>query len=692
MLKNLKLRYKILIPVGAVCAVVFVLIMLLVQMQIRNSSTQETKVLALEISQRYANMVKSELDATIGAAKAMAAAVANERSRDLPDREIVAGLLRRTLETFPGIFGAWTAWDPNAFDGRDHAFVNHDALHEESGRFLPYFIRGQHGIEQTHTTASVASSRHDDDKWYWQPLATGQLLLTEPTEYEVAGMNRMMISACVPLTESGQGVVGLDLSLENLQEVAARIKVFDDGYGFLLSQSGMVVAHPLKERIGRNIGEFLSETNKATVLKTVADGGQHFFSELSTSTGNTMLYCMTPIAVEGAEGAWSFVVAISEDKMFENARNAQRLLLSLSLGGLTVLIAAVFLITRQIELPIRRMVLMLKDISEGEGDLTKRLAADSKDEIGEMARYFNAFVSKLQGIIAAISSNSDTLASSASGLSAISRKSADDVQDLATRTNTVAAAAEELSANTVSVAANMEETSTNLGSVATATEEMSATIGEIAGNTERARSTTEAAAREVDKFSGMLQELSTAAHEIGKVTETINAISSQTNLLALNATIEAARAGDAGRGFAVVANEIKELAQRTAVATEDIKTKISGIQGATGTAVKDIDAIVRVIEDVNAIVTTISAAIEEQAVATRDVADNIAQATTGVQDANALTAQMSAASADIAQDISGVDSVSTDLRHGGEQVQERALELSRLAEELRSMVGQFKVN
>ena len=129
------------------------------------------------------------------------------------------------------------------------------------------------------------------------------------------------------------------------------------------------------------------------------------------------------------------------------------------------------------------------------------------------------------------------------------------------------------------------------------------------------------------RFVADLQQLGSAAQEIGQVTETITNISSQTNLLALNATIEAARAaGAAGKGFAVVANEIKELARQTAGATEDIKAKISGVQSSTGGAISDIGRIVNVIQEVGGLVANIAAAIEEQATVTRDVAGNIAQA------------------------------------------------------------------
>jgi methyl-accepting chemotaxis protein len=188
-----------------------------------------------------------------------------------------------------------------------------------------------------------------------------------------------------------------------------------------------------------------------------------------------------------------------------------------------------------------------------------------------------------------------------------------------------------------------------------------------------------------------MQKLGLAAQEIGQVTETITNISAQTNLLALNATIEAARAGAAGKGFAVVANEIKELARQTAEATEDIKTRVAGVQSSAGMAITDIDQITSVIKDVGSIVSSIAAAIEEQAAVTKDVAGNIAQASAGVRDANSHIAQTAEVSKSIARDIAGVNADVADIRRGGEQVQVSAVELSRLAEQLKTQVSQFRM-
>jgi len=364
-------------------------------------------------------------------------------------------------------------------------------------------------------------------------------------------------------------------------------------------------------------------------------------------------------------------------------------------GFFSVLILSLafsIIMAKRITLPIVQTAAMLRDISEGEGDLTKRLQIRSDDEVGELAGYFNKFVEKLQGIISQIAGNAATVASSATELSAVSAQTTVSVQNMSERTGTVAAAAEESSANTTSVAASMEQASTNLASVASATEQMSATIGEIAANSEKARNISADAGAQAASVSSLMRQLGTAAREIGKVTETITDISSQTNLLALNATIEAARAGAAGKGFAVVASEIKELAKQTASATEDIKARIGEVQSSTGSAMVDIEKITSVIAQVGYLVAGIATAIEEQAAVTRDVAGNIAQASAGVREANERVAQTASVSRSMAQDIAGVDTVAGEIRAGGEQVQESANNLSRLSEQLEVLVSQFKVS
>jgi methyl-accepting chemotaxis protein len=416
--------------------------------------------------------------------------------------------------------------------------------------------------------------------------------------------------------------------------------------------------------------------------------------------GHTIRYVLPSLATESCltchdvpQGSVLGVTSVTVSTV-ENDRALASLNKAL-IGGFVLVVALAlicgFLLSSMIIRPLHRTIVLLKDIAEGEGDLTQRLDAVSQDELGELAQWFNIFAARIQGVVKQVSGNTLALASSAPRLSAVSKGMALNVQTMSDKTATVAAAAEESSANTTSVAASMEQASINLSSVASATEEMSATIGEIAASSEKARAISAQAGTQAASVSALMEQLGQAAQEIGQVTETITNISSQTNLLAHNATIEAARAGAAGKGFAVVANEIKELAKQTAAATEDIKGKIVGVQNSAGSAITDIWKITDVIAEVGHLVAGIATAIEEQAAVTRDVAGNIAQASAGVQEANERVAQTASVSRSMAQDIAGVDAAAGEIRSGGDQVRASAAELSQLAEQLDSLVGQFKV-
>jgi len=328
------------------------------------------------------------------------------------------------------------------------------------------------------------------------------------------------------------------------------------------------------------------------------------------------------------------------------------------------------------------------------GDVSRDLPAEylaREDEIGVLAKSAQTVSASLRQVMQEISGGIHVLSSSSAELSANSSQMSAGSRNASEKAHAVAAATEQMSSNVMSVAAGMEQTTTNLTHVASATEQMTATIGEIAGNSEKARRISEEASRQAARITEQMNQLGAAAREIGKVTETITEISSQTNLLALNATIEAARAGSAGKGFAVVANEIKELAQQTASATEDIKSRIEGVQSSTSGGIAEIEKVSQVIHDVSDIVSSIAAAIEEQATVTKDIARNIAEASTGVGDANARVSQTSEASREVAREIVVVDQAAGEIANGSDQVRASATELSRLAEQLQTTVGRFHV-
>ncbi|MCD4675351.1 MAG: methyl-accepting chemotaxis protein [Desulfobacula sp.] len=374
--------------------------------------------------------------------------------------------------------------------------------------------------------------------------------------------------------------------------------------------------------------------------------------------------------------------------------NTRQMVVMISLVALACVILVVPLASfaaGKVVTPMIRIVDKLKDIAEGEGDLTTRLEITSKDETGQVAQWFNTFIDKIHALITDVAGNAKELNNSATTLSEISRVMADGAEQTSKSSNSVSAASEEMSVSMTSVAEAMEQTSGNMGMVSAATEEMTNTINEISKNTVSAKEITDEVVEKTRDASDQIEELGNSANEIGFVVQTITDISNQVNLLALNATIEAARAGEAGKGFAVVANEIKELANQTAEATKEIKEKVENIRTSTGRTVEQIDGISNVVNKVNEIVIIIASAVEEQSATTQNISENIVQVTQGIDKINDNISQSSSVSNEIARDISGTTQIAEEMTQNSLEVDTRSKELSALSEKLEALVKKFKI-
>ncbi|HXP96283.1 MAG TPA: methyl-accepting chemotaxis protein, partial [Telmatospirillum sp.] len=228
-------------------------------------------------------------------------------------------------------------------------------------------------------------------------------------------------------------------------------------------------------------------------------------------------------------------------------------------------------------------------------------------------------------------------------------------------------------ATTVSAAADLA--SGNVQTVAAATEQLAASINEIATQVEHSRNVAERADGEAKQTTDLIERLSSNVASIGEIVALINGISSQTNLLALNATIEAARAGDAGKGFAVVAAEVKSLANQTGRATDEIALKIAAVQNGTADAVRAVETISRVINDMGGIAASVASAVQEQTAATREISRNVDQAATGTED--------------VSRNIGGVETAARETGQAATQISESSAELTKQADVLKQQVGHF---
>ncbi|MDY0221706.1 MAG: methyl-accepting chemotaxis protein [Desulfobacterium sp.] len=523
-----------------------------------------------------------------------------------------------------------------------------------------------------------------DRDYFKAMLSTNDASIGDIVRSKVDGVLVSVI--CTPVRSYSGTFVGsfcLVMNAERLTEFVSSKKMGETGYGFMSNKQGMIMAHPVKEHIlSLNMFQLKGLELFSKKMVSGSTGVEEYnFKGVDKISG------YAPVGLND----WYIAATQDSDEFLAPARSMRNIILGIGAIAIAFTLVAFLLVARSIVRPLNAAVAGLKDIAQGEGDLTMRLSVTGRDEIGELATWFNTFIEKLQGIIQQIGGNAQRVDQASNELSTISAQISSGSKNTANRSNSVAAAAEEMSANMNSVSAAMEQSSTNTNMVAAAAEEMSSTINEIAQNTEQARNISVKAVAKSTDASARMSELGKAVKAIGRVTETITEISEQTNLLALNATIEAARAGDAGRGFAVVATEIKELALQTSRATLDIQGQIETVQNSTTASIKEIDDISTIINNINEIVATIAAAVEEQSAATMEISSNISQASQGIQDVNENISQSSAVAHELTTNIAQANTDVEELANGSEQIRLNAEELNKMSAELTGIVKKFKV-
>jgi methyl-accepting chemotaxis protein len=352
--------------------------------------------------------------------------------------------------------------------------------------------------------------------------------------------------------------------------------------------------------------------------------------------------------------------AAQRQQVDEQNAASRTLVVVMLLGGLLVAIALAAWVARTIRRPIAALMSALERIADG--DLTTQIPVNSNDEIGRMAKALRDAMAEIRTVMARVASSAADLATASKGLSGTNRRIADSAAQASGRAGEVSTAAQQVSHSVQTVAA---------GAV-----QMGASIHEVARSAQDASDVGAEAVKAAQQTNGTIEKLGLSSAEIGNVIKVITSIAEQTNLLALNATIEAARAGEAGKGFAVVASEVKDLAQETARATEDISRRIEAIQGDSRGAVEAIAQIVQIIDRMNSYQTAIASAVEEQAATASEMSRSVAQAANGSQE--------------IAQAIGGVAQAAQTTTGGVTETEHAAAQMAGLSGQLQELVTRFR--
>ena len=516
--------------------------------------------------------------------------------------------------------------------------------------------------------------------------AQGEAWISPPGISPASGHGVVLFTA--PIFDRGQfvGIIGTPVELNHFSDHYIATSTFGEtGYLYLADQSGLVLGYP----------------DQSQIMKL--DLSEHdFFKKMQNSDEGKFEYVWkgADILVEfmtHPRTDWILAIRYSVDEFMEPIVAFRNLAFTVTPLVVLVAIALIWFVTRIIVNQLLKMISLMKDIAQGEGDLSIRLNIDTDDEIGELSKWFDRFVGKLEEqeqeqkvIQGRVQDSTGDLSAASTQLSSISSGITERSNSISDLSNMVASASEQMSANMDTITQSATTSQDNMNSVAGATEEMTATVGEIAQNAEQAREITAEAVQNVAMTSGRVDKLGVAAKEISQVTDTIVEIAEQTKLLALNATIEAARAGEAGKGFAVVANEVKELAKQTNDATADISAKIDAIQGETTGTVTDIASIKDVIDRVNDIVNTIATAVEEQNVTTQDIAANIGHATEGMNEVVNNVSQAATASREVASNIVTVNNNINEIKQAGNDLQKSTQTINDTGHQLSEVAAQLK--
>jgi methyl-accepting chemotaxis protein len=542
---------------------------------------------------------------------------------------------------------------------------------KEAGRFEQTFAGYADKRMLYHLADKRPPEGYDPTARPWYKLANEAKATVVTAPYVFASTKKLGITVASPILRQGQqvGVTGGDVVLEEVTAVVAGIRLRGNGFAFLATRDGKIVAHPKADAVLKPVAEIMPGFDAAQLGRASDDTR---LQEMQID-GRTAYVDLSP--VPGSD--WVLGSVIDKETILSPLNS---LIATLTIAGLIIGIGGVLFASYALARllgGVTRLRDALLEISSGQGDLTRRLSADSGDEIGQTAEAFNRFIDSLRKMFIEVRENADTLHAGLSSLNDLTRKVSADSERQAEASSSTAATIEQITVSINHIADN-----------ASSGEEIAMQTGHVSRQSAEAVTALAAGIRhiasEVEQLSTTLGGLGQRSTEMNAIIGVIRDIADQTNLLALNAAIEAARAGEAGRGFAVVADEVRKLAERTAKATVEIGSLIESTHGEIQSALSGMSQTQGSVQ---------AGVASSQAVASQigNIQNDVARVVSSIRDIADATREQSAATTEMARAAETANRMSMDTDQAVQSATQTVTQLSGLSQRLNELVGRFRL-